>query len=317
MRPNSGVLSTSAATNASTESNLARPAWVRVGRDAKAGRIDETGEPRQVAAGEVRAQEGRGLRAGVARRHLDEGPVGGLIGQARGHDDGRDAVGRGDASHLAKRPGAVGKNISAIWHSTRSNDAGGNGRASASPWRQSRSGRTRRATASMASFRSTPTTRPAPARDPLSEGLVGLGAGPGLPVQRVVLAPIARPRVEDVDHGPSSGASSGIVRSSTRFSGETSTCVAVRRAALHDCPSGPLSVTHAHAEVAVELGPEAGGEEAVAEQPPRSVQDEHLELRLGDREAMRPRWTPRASRRRCRGPRCCPPGCRRDDRGSR
>jgi hypothetical protein len=50
--------------------------------------------------------------------------------------------------------------MSAIWHSTRSKAASGNGSAATSPWRHSRSGATLRATVSMASLRSTPTTRP-------------------------------------------------------------------------------------------------------------------------------------------------------------
>ena len=56
--------------------------------------------------------------------------------------------------------------MSAIWQSTRSKPPSGKGNAATSPSRQSRSGATRRATVSMASFRSTPTTRPAGATRP-------------------------------------------------------------------------------------------------------------------------------------------------------
>ena len=43
-----------------------------------------------------------------------------------------------------------------------------------------------------------------------------------------------------------------------------------------------------HAHLAVELFREAGGEEAIAEQAPRGIQNEHLELRFRYREAMGP-----------------------------
>ena len=59
---------------------------------------------------------------------------------------------------------------------------------------------------------------------------------------------------------------------------------------------GPLnalifrSIVHdpLHADLAVELFREAGREEAIAEQPPRGIQNEHLELRFRYREAMGP-----------------------------
>ena len=53
-----------------------------------------------------------------------------------------------------------GTNIRPDWHRATSNAPSGNGSATASPWCHSRSGRTRRATLSMASLRSSPTTRP-------------------------------------------------------------------------------------------------------------------------------------------------------------
>src|SRR6476620_2471433 len=43
-----------------------------------------------------------------------------------------------------------------------------------------------------------------------------------------------------------------------------------------------------HADFAVELLGEAGGEEAVAEEAPGGIENKDLELRLGDRESMRP-----------------------------
>ena len=58
----------------------------------------------------------------------------------------------------------------------------------------------------------------------LAERGVGLRAGARLPLERVVLAAVARPGIERVDDVVAArGASSGMVRSSTRLSGETST----------------------------------------------------------------------------------------------
>ena len=97
---------------------------------------------------------------GLARCHLDERSVRGLGVQARGNDDRGDTPGHGDARISRSARARSGKNMSAIWQSTRSNEALGKGKASASPWRHSIPGRTRRATASMASFRSSPMTFP-------------------------------------------------------------------------------------------------------------------------------------------------------------
>src|SRR5262245_9390870 len=52
--------------------------------------------------------------------------------------------------------------MNAIWHSATSKAPSAKGRWAASPLRHSISGRTRRATSSIASFRSSPTTRPRP-----------------------------------------------------------------------------------------------------------------------------------------------------------
>jgi hypothetical protein len=54
-----------------------------------------------------------------------------------------------------------GKNMNPNEHVTASKDRTGKGSEPASPWRQSMSGRKRRATVSMDSLRSRPTTRPA------------------------------------------------------------------------------------------------------------------------------------------------------------
>ena len=80
-----------------------------------------------------------------------------------------------------------------------------------------------------------------------------------------------------------------MVRSSTRFSGETGCSWPFGSPCSICLPPGPLLFTQSMPERRVELRPEARGEEAVAEQAARGVQDEHVELRLGDREAMRPR----------------------------
>jgi hypothetical protein len=40
-------------------------------------------------------------------------------------------------------------------------------------------------------------------------------------------------------------------------------------------------------ELGVELGPEAGGEETVAKQSPRRIENEHDKLRFGDGKAVR------------------------------
>ena len=60
--------------------------------------------------------------------------------------------------------------------------------------------------------------------------------------------------------------------------------------ALFPLLAGRAVVHHpVDAERRVELGPEAGGEEAVAEQAPRGVEDEDVELGFRDGEAVRPR----------------------------
>src|SRR6266481_6155524 len=61
----------------------------------------------------------------------------------------------------------------------------------------------------------------------------------------------------------------------------------VRRALLPHFSVGPVVVDPIEAEPAVELGAEARREEEVAEQTAGGVQDEYLELRLRDREAVR------------------------------
>ena len=43
-----------------------------------------------------------------------------------------------------------------------------------------------------------------------------------------------------------------------------------------------------HTQMGIELRSEAGGEETIAEQTPRGVEDEHLELGLGNGKAGRP-----------------------------
>ena len=77
-----------------------------------------------------------------------------------GDDDRHGASARPTRRHLANGRRRSAKNISAIWHSTASNEPSANGSAAASPCRHSMSGRTRRATVSIASLRSRPTTAP-------------------------------------------------------------------------------------------------------------------------------------------------------------
>ena len=135
-----------------------------------------------------------------------------------------------------------------------------------------------------------------------------LGVRARLPVERIIRPPRSRA------HGSkalttvfSSSLSSGMVRNSTRFIGSTCCSCPFGVAVLHHGSPGPLFITQSSAEVGVEFGPEARGEEAVAVEPARRVDDEDVELRLRDREAVRARRSRRGSRPRCRRPRCCPP----------
>src|SRR4029453_6360632 len=123
----------------------------------------------------------------------------------------------------------------------------------------------------------------------LAERGVALRSLPGRPVERVVLAAVAPPRIERVHDVRELGTELGDRAQEDPLERRDLHLVAVWLPLLHDLAVGAVVGDPADPHVAVELGPEARGEEPVAEEPARRVEDEHLELRLGDREAMRPR----------------------------
>src|SRR5437867_640486 len=114
------------------------------------------------------------------------------------------------------------------------------------------------------------------------------GARPRLPFERVVLAAVAGPRIEGVDDVSELFAQLGNGPQQDPLQRGDLHRVTVRRPLLHHLAVRTVVVEPLHAQVRVELRPEAGGEEAVAEEPPRGVQDEDLELGLRDGEAVRP-----------------------------
>src|SRR5579863_2618295 len=64
--------------------------------------------------------------------------------------------------------------------------------------------------------------------------------------------------------------------------------MAVGHALLHHFLTRPIVIDPVDAETSVKLRPESGGEKAIAEEPPRGVQNKNDELRLGNREPVRP-----------------------------
>src|SRR5262249_35442378 len=109
-----------------------------------------------------------------------------------------------------------------------------------------------------------------------------------LPVERVVVAAIAAPRIERVDDVRELARELRDRPQQDALQRQHLLAVTVRLAVL---PLLGRAVVHhpVEAELRVERGPEVGGEEAVAEQPARRVEDEEMELGLRDREAVRPR----------------------------
>src|ERR1035438_2449727 len=117
-----------------------------------------------------------------------------------------------------------------------------------------------------------PTVPPPSLLRAVSECLVGFGAFPRLPGQRIILAAVARPGVERVDHVLQ-------FRRQLRHGAQQHPlqwrhllAMAVGRAFLHLDRPGTVVLYPVQAQRGIELRAKTRGEEAVAEEPPRGVQ---------------------------------------------
>src|ERR1019366_18436 len=119
------------------------------------------------------------------------------------------------------------------------------------------------------------------------ECLVGFGALARLSRERIILAAVARPGVERVDHVLEFRRQFRHGAQQHALQRRHLLAMAVGRAFLDLHRTGTVVLDPVQAQRGIELRAETRSEEPVAEETPRGVQSEHHELRLGDRKAVR------------------------------
>src|SRR5262249_17969190 len=122
----------------------------------------------------------------------------------------------------------------------------------------------------------------------LPKRLVGFRSGPGLPLQAVVVASVARPRVEGVHDALELARKLRHGSQQDSLQRRYRLLVAIWRALLHHDWTRAVVIHPIEAELRVERGAEAGCEESIAVQPARGVQNKDDKLSLGNGEAVRP-----------------------------
>lgn len=116
----------------------------------------------------------------------------------------------------------------------------------------------------------------------LPKRLVGFRSGTGLPLKAIVFAAIPCPRVERVHNVPKFGSQFRNGPHERPFERRDGLRVPVRHPFFHHFRSWAIVIHPVYPQLGVKLGPETGGEEAIAKQPTRCVQNKNDELRFRD-----------------------------------
>src|SRR5271168_1425423 len=119
------------------------------------------------------------------------------------------------------------------------------------------------------------------------ERRITLRPRPSLPFQRIVLPAIASPRIERIDHRIQLRLELWNIPDEDALQRRHRLHMPVWTAFLDLRRPRSIVCDPVHAELRVELRPEARSKESIAEQTPRSIENENHKLRLRDGKAMR------------------------------